>query len=145
MALVDYFLKLDGIEGESTDRQHKDEIEILSFSWGEVQEGDTSGGGGGGTGKVIMQDFHFTANFSKASPALFVTCATGKHIKQGVLIGRTDRKGQEDFYKVTLTDVLITSYQTGGSTESVPTDQFSLNFAKIDYNGNAFDTRGGNA
>jgi type VI secretion system secreted protein Hcp len=140
---VDYFLKLDGIEGESTDRQHKDEIEVLSFSWGETQSVEDGGGGGGGAGKVSIQDFHFTANFNKASPALFLACASGKHIKQGVLIGRTDRKGQENFYKVTLTDVLISSYQTGGAGDSVPTDQFSLNFAKIEYNGNTFDSRGG--
>jgi type VI secretion system secreted protein Hcp len=140
---VDYFLKLDGIEGESTDRDHKGEIDVLSFSWGAAQEGINDGGGGGGTGKVTLQDFHFTANFNKASPALFFACASGKHIKQGVLIGRSDRKGREAFYKVTLTDVLVSSYQTGGSGDSVPTDQFSLNFAKIEYNGNSVDTRGG--
>jgi type VI secretion system secreted protein Hcp len=141
MALVDYFLKLDGIDGSSEDREHKDEIEVLSFSWGESIVGDIGGGGGGG-GKVQMQDFHFTANFSKASPALFLTCATGKHIKQGVLTGRSDRLGGA-FYKVTLTDVLISSYQNGGQNDALPTDQFSLNFAKIEYNGAAFDVRGG--
>src|SRR6266496_4769140 len=106
MALVDYFLKLDGIDGSSADRDHKDEIEVLSFSWGAVQEGDTGGGGGGGTGKVQLQDFHFTANFNKASPALFLSCASGKHIKQGVLTGRSDRLGGT-FYKVTFSDIII--------------------------------------
>src|SRR6266496_2578128 len=99
MALVDYFLKLDGIDGESTDRDHKDAIEILSFSWGVLQETDPAGGGGAG-GKAIVQDFHFTANFSKASPALFLTCATGRHIRQGVLTGRSERLNGE-FDKVT--------------------------------------------
>jgi type VI secretion system secreted protein Hcp len=138
MAKVDYFLKLDGIAGESTDAQHKGEIDVLSFSWGETQEGGGGGGaGGGGAGKVVMQDFHFTTRFNSASAALFLACASGKHIKQGVLIGRRLGKagGKESFYKVTMTDVLVSSYQTDGSGGEVPTDQFSLSFAKIEYNG----------
>jgi type VI secretion system secreted protein Hcp len=47
MAAVDYFLKIDGIEGESLDEKHKGEIDVLSWSWGESQEGPTTGGGGG--------------------------------------------------------------------------------------------------
>jgi type VI secretion system secreted protein Hcp len=134
MANVDYFLKLDGIQGESTDAAHKGEIEILSFSWGETASVDRGGGGAGG--KVEMQDFHFTANFNKASPALFQACATGRHIKIGVLTGRGVRKaGGDSFYKVSMTDIIISSYQTGGAGDAVPTDQFSLNFAKIEYNG----------
>ena len=36
MAAFDYFLKLDGIPGESTDAKHKGEIVVESFSWGET-------------------------------------------------------------------------------------------------------------
>ncbi len=32
---VDYFLKIDGIAGESTDDKHKEWIDVLSFSWGD--------------------------------------------------------------------------------------------------------------
>ena len=71
MAAVDYFLKLDGIEGESKADKHTNEIDVLSFSWGATQTGTfASGTGGGGAGKVSMQDFHFTMEHSKASPAL---------------------------------------------------------------------------
>jgi type VI protein secretion system component Hcp len=39
-----YFLKIEGIAGESTDAKHKGEIEVESFSWGvpsaEVVPGD---------------------------------------------------------------------------------------------------------
>ena len=38
MAAFDYFLKLDGIPGESTDAKHKGEIDVLSWSWGESPE-----------------------------------------------------------------------------------------------------------
>jgi type VI secretion system secreted protein Hcp len=59
MALVDYFLKIDGIQGESPDKTHKAEVEIESFSWGETNTGTALQGGGMGSGKVQMQDFHF--------------------------------------------------------------------------------------
>jgi type VI secretion system secreted protein Hcp len=68
MAAVDYFLKLDGIEGESKDDKHKNEIDVESWSWGETQTGASGFGGGGGAGKVSMQDFHFTMKMNKASP-----------------------------------------------------------------------------
>lgn len=134
---VDYFLKLDGIKGESTDAKHKDEIEVESFSWGLTQTGTFGAGGGGGAGKVQFQDFHFNGGISKASPQLFLKCATGAHIKSALFLGvREGIKGEgSEFLKVELTDVLISSYQTGGSagSDSLPTEQVSLNFAKIEY------------
>lgn len=133
-AAVDYFLKIDGIEGESTDARHKGEIEIESFSWGESNTGRTSSGGGGGAGKVQMQDIHFTTKISKASPKLFLSCASGKHIKKATLIARKAGKEQQEFLKIEFTDVLVSSYQTGGSeSDGLPTDQVSLNFTKIEF------------
>ena len=131
---VDYFLKIDGIEGESHDSKHKGEIDLQSWSWGESQTGTHSGGGGGGAGKVSMQDFHFVMKCNKASPKLMLACATGEHIPKAVLVCRKAGKDQQEFLKVTLTDVLVSSYQTGGSAHSdvIPTDQISMNFAKIE-------------
>ena len=71
MSTTDFFLKIDGIEGESTDGKHKGEIDLLSWSWGETQSGAHAAGGGGGAGKVSMQDFHFTMTVNKATPKLF--------------------------------------------------------------------------
>ena len=88
MAAFDYFLKVDGIAGESTDSKHKGEIDVLSWSWGETQSGSAGGGGGGGAGKVQMQDLHVTSNMSKASPQLMLACASGQHIKSAILTGR---------------------------------------------------------
>jgi type VI secretion system secreted protein Hcp len=132
---VDYFLKIDGIEGESKADKHKDEIEIQSFSWGATQSGTSAGGGGGGTGKVSMQDFHFTMPHSKASPALMLACAQGDHIKDAILTCRKAGKEQQEFLKITLSDVLVSSFQTGGQGggDVTPTDQISLNFAKIEH------------
>ena len=135
MAAVDYFLKLDGIEGESHDSKHKGEIDLESWSWGESQTGTHSAGGGGGAGKVSMQDFHFVMKVNKASPKLLLLCANGQHIKKAVLTCRKAGKEQQEFLKIMFTDLLVSSYQTGGSGHSdiVPTDQISLNFAKIEY------------
>jgi type VI secretion system secreted protein Hcp len=134
MSAVDYFLKIDGIEGESQDSKHKNEIELQSFSWGEHQEGTGSYGGGSGAGKVQMKDFAFTMKVNKASPKLFVSCADGAHIKKALLTCRKAGKEQQEYLKVTFSDVIVSSYHTGGSAHSdiVPMDQVTLNFAKIE-------------
>jgi type VI secretion system secreted protein Hcp len=134
-AAVDYYLKIDGVDGDSTDRGLEGAIEIESWSWGATQGASAHGaGGGGGAGKVVMQDFHFTMKTGKASPQLFLLCATGQHIKQATLTARKAGGTQETFLTVKLSDVLISSYQTGASSgDVVPTDQVSLNFTKIEY------------
>jgi type VI secretion system secreted protein Hcp len=134
MALVDYFLKIDGIPGESQDAKHKDEIQVLSFDFGETQAGTMAFGGGGGAGKVQMQDFHFMMNVNKASPKLFITCANGEHIKNAVLTARKAGKDQQDYLKITFTDLLVSSFQTTGdaNANSLPMDSISLNFAQIE-------------
>lgn len=144
----DYFLKLEGVDGESTDDKHKDWIEIDSFSWGLGQIiGEDSiqpRGGGAGAGKVSVQDFNFVKKIDKASPVLMLSCATGQHMKEGVLIGRKAGEKPLEYLKIKLTDILISGYQTGGSAgDVVPTDQFSLNFAKIEFSYTPQDPRGG--
>ncbi|MEW6127936.1 MAG: type VI secretion system tube protein Hcp [Acidobacteriota bacterium] len=135
MAAVDYFLKIDGIEGESHDSKHKGEIDIDSWSWGESQSGSHSGQGGGGAGKVAMQDFHFTMRVNKSTPKLALACANGEHIKKAVLTCRKAGKEQQEFLKITFTDLLVSSYQMGGSAHGdiLPTDQISLNYSKIEW------------
>jgi len=134
MAAVDYFLKIEGVPGESKDSKHKDEIEVESWSWGETQSGTHSGGGGGGAGKVAMQDFHFTMRVNKASPNLFLFCANGKHITKAQLTCRKAGDKPQEYMKVYFHDLLVSSYQTGGSKgDVVPTDQISLNFSKIEF------------
>jgi type VI secretion system secreted protein Hcp len=133
VAAVDYFLKIDGVDGESTDAKHKGEIELFSFSWGETQAGAGGGrGGGGGAGKVTMQDLHVATRVSKASPQLMLACATGKHLKLATLVARKAGKDQQEFLVYKFTDVLVSSYQTGGSQGEVPTDQISFNFSRIE-------------
>ena len=115
MAAVDYFLKIDGIEGESGDHKNPKQIQLESWSWGETQSGSHSYGGGGGAGKVSMQDFHFVMKVNKASPKLMEHCASGQHIKEALLTCRKAGKEQQEFLKVKFSDLLVSSYQTGGS------------------------------
>ena len=149
-AQVDYFLKIPGVDGESTDAGHKNEIEILSWSWGESNSSTVVGGGGTGTGKVTMQDFHFVKKMDKATPKLMLACATGQHIAQAVLSVRrpsSDPGGNPvEYLKVTFTDLLVRSYQTGGSSgDVIPTETLSLNFAAIKFEYTPYDPATGEA
>jgi type VI secretion system secreted protein Hcp len=134
MARVDYFIKFDGIKGESTDAKHKDEVDVESWSWGETHVAGPGGGGGGGAGKVSMQDFHFVMRLNSASIGLMKACATGQHIKGATLSALKAAKDRQEYLVIKFDDVLISSYQTGASEggDIVPTDQVSFNFAKID-------------
>lgn len=131
----DAFLKIEGIEGESTDKSHPNEIEIQSFSWGVSNTFSGPIGGGGGQGKASFTDMNFFSLLSKASPTLMLACATGRHFKTALL---TCRKAGGDkaveFLKIKLTDILVSSFQESGSGGGdFPEDSFSLNFAKIEF------------
>ena len=133
-ALVDFFLKIDGIEGESGDHAHKNEIQIDSWSWGESNQGSATAGGGMGSGKVLMQDFHFTMATNKASVKLFLHCANGKHIPSALLTCRKAGGKQEEYLKIKFTDLLVSSFQIGGSPSNIlPHEQISFNFVKVEW------------
>jgi type VI secretion system secreted protein Hcp len=124
----DYFLRIDGIAGESTDAKHQGEIAVQTFLWGETQSGAGAGGGRLNAGPLIV-----TARASKASPLLLLACATGQHIKSAVLSARRAAAGknQLDFLTITLNDVLITSFEVNANTENGPVDEVSLAFSQI--------------
>ena len=140
---VDMFLKITDVKGESKDKTHSGEIEIESFSWGATQLGTSSHGTGAGGGKISMNDFHFVMRHCSSSPTLFLFCANGKHLKEAVLTCRKAGETQQNFLIVTMSDVLISSYQTGGSQAGeVPMDQISLNYSKIEIDYLAQDEKG---
>jgi type VI secretion system secreted protein Hcp len=128
----DAFLKLDGIKGESQDDKHKDEIDVLSFSWGVSQSGTPATGAG--AGKASFQDLHFTSIVHKGSPSLFLSCCTGVHIKEAVLTLRKAGRSPLEYVKFKLTDVLISSYLPSGASDGdSPAEEVSLNFSRIDF------------
>ncbi len=130
----DAFLKIDGIEGESSNVKHKGEIEVLSFSWN-IKQSISSVGGGGGTGKAEASDFSIVKHIDKASPQLMVAVCSGEHFRDALFTveePKGARGGGAAFLKIKLSDVLISSFQTGGGGSDQPMDQVSLNFAKIE-------------
>jgi len=134
MSQADYFLKVDGCPGESMDEKHKDECELLSFSFGASQTGSAAYGKGLGAGKVQMQDFLFVMKANKAGPKLFVKCATGEGIPKAVMTCRKAGKEQQDYLKYTFSDVIVSSYNEGGSggSDPIPIQSVSLNFSKME-------------
>jgi type VI secretion system secreted protein Hcp len=129
----DIFLKVDGIKGESTDVNHKDEVEVLSWSWG-VAQAPNSSAGGGGSGKPSIGELVISKQVDKASPNLFRSCLTGRHIKDVELAHRRAGAGQTNFLVIKLRQVLITSLNAssaGGGAR--PTENISIAFDKVIY------------
>jgi type VI secretion system secreted protein Hcp len=132
---VDMFLKLDGIKGESQDSKHKGEIEVLSFSWGVAQQGTAGHGGGAGAGKVNVQDVSIAKLVDSASPSLMEAACQGQHIGSGLLTLRKAGKEQLEYMKIKFTDVLITSWQTGGAGAGETFEQVSFSFESVELTG----------
>ena len=132
MAAVDYFLKIDGIVGESLDAKHPGEMQLESFSWGETQQSATPAGSGAGAGKVQLHDFHFVMRTNKASVQLLLACASGQHLKTALLTARKAGKAPQEFLTFTFTNVLVSSYAIASTpVQPYPVDQVSLSFGQI--------------
>jgi len=127
---VDMFLKIDGIPGESKDSQMKGQIHIESFSFGVEQVGTSDSGGGLGAGKAKFEDFEFTMPTQKASPKIYLACASGKHIGNAVLSIRKAGGKQEVFLKHTFEHLLISSFRTANG-DPQPVDTIKFNFVKL--------------
>ena len=127
----DIFAKIGDIKGESLDDKHKDEIEVLSFSWGVTNAGSPSNGAGGGAGKASFQDLSIVHRVDKASPLLLRACATGTHFKEATITHRKAGKGQHEFLIVKLSDIIITAVNHGGSADQPASETVSLAFAKV--------------
>ena len=129
---ADIFAKLGDIKGESIDDKHKDEIEVLSYSWGVANAGSMGYGTGGGEGKATFHDLSFTHKIDKASPVLMQACATGVHLKDATITHRKAGKGQQEFLVIKMNDVIITSVTETDDSGGDELETVTLAFAKID-------------
>ncbi|MBT9330200.1 Hcp family type VI secretion system effector [Paracidobacterium acidisoli] len=131
---VDYFLKLDGIQGESEDAAHKDEIQIMSWSWGASQVSSVSGTGGSGAGKADLSDFSIMTNFDKGTPKFFKSICEGAHIKTGTMTAIKSGANNKPYLKVDFKELFVSSLQISASSE-IPTVSisFTYNEIKVDY------------
>lgn len=127
---VDMFLKIDGIKGESTDSKHKDEIDVLSWSWG-VSQAVVSHGGGFGAGKADCTDMMIVKKLDVSSPLLVKHCAQGAHIKSMLLTLRKAGKEQVEYTKMTMSDCLVSSASISAGGGDYPSESVSFRFGKL--------------
>jgi len=144
---IDIHIKFDGIEGESTDRDHKGEIEVLSWNWGLSAQASSTSGGGAGAGRASAQDLSFVHRYDKASPLLAKAGASGRAIRQVTLAARRAGEGQKDFLKVTMKEVFVTAVQPSGSEEQGIAESVSVRSRQIAFEYQPADSKGqlGNA
>jgi type VI secretion system secreted protein Hcp len=133
---VDMFMKIGTLEGESQDKTHKGDIDVLAWSWGMSNSGTAHVGGGAGAGKVNVQDVSFTKYIDKSSTTLQLACCKGTHYDTATLVVRKAGDKPLEYLKITMKEVMITGVSTGGSGgEDRLTENVTLNFAsvKVEY------------
>lgn len=135
MAAVDYFLKLDGIDGESQDAQYKGAIQISSWNWSAHNSGTMQFGGGGGGGRAHLDDFDFAMRVNRATPKLVQKLASGEHIPKALLTCRKAGKTPQEYLKITFEDCVVSAYHASGSAgaDAIPLELVKLNFARVTF------------
>jgi type VI secretion system secreted protein Hcp len=140
---VDMFIKIGKVGGESKDKSHPGEIDVLAWSWGMSQSGSMHVGGGGGAGKASVQDLSFTKYLDASSTELMKACCAGTHIPQALLVVRKAGDKPLEYLKIKLTNVLVSSLSTGGSGgEDRLTENVTLNFEKVNVEFNTQNEKG---
>ncbi|HEC16790.1 MAG TPA: type VI secretion system tube protein Hcp [Sedimenticola sp.] len=140
----DAFLKIEGIDGESTDDKHRDWIEILSYNHGVSQPVSSASATGGRTGgRADFQDFSIVKTADKATPDLNLFCANGKHIPKVELELCLATEDKHTFMKYTLEDVIVSSVSIGGGGgEDRPTESVTFSYGKIKWEYTPIDQTG---
>jgi len=131
---VDMFLVLEGVKGESVDKTFKSQnaIDVLSWNWGLSNTGTFHHGSGGGAGKANFQDVSVTKYVDKATADLMLFCANGKHLAKGTLTCRKAGDNPLEYMKISMQQILVSSYATGGAAgDERTTETVTLNFAKV--------------
>lgn len=132
----DAFLKVDGIDGESTRKGYEKQIPILSFSWGGSNPATIGVTGGGGGGKGQLSGLSVMKKTDASSPKFFQKCMEGEHIKKASLtLLKAGGKEAIDFIKYDLETVYIESVQYSGSQggDDSPLESVSLVCGKVTY------------
>ena len=145
MAQADFFLKIDGVEGESDDDTHAKEIQLSSFSFGVANSGSGGWGGGSGASKANVQDLHFTKLLDKSSPNLFQACCTGKHFDTAtVTIRKAGGDSPVEYLIYNLSEVFVSSFTVSGHDGGgIAQESGSLNFSKVEMTYNPQTAEGG--
>ena len=139
---IDTHIKFDGVDGESAHKDHKGEIQVISWSW-QVSNPSAPFGGGSGQGKGDPGHFSFQHNYDKASPVLAKRCADGLHFKEVTLTARKSGEGQKDFLKVVMKAVFISSAAASGGGGGEIFESVSMTYGDIDFDYKPQDAKGG--
>ena len=123
MADIDIYLKLDGISGDSTADRHSGEIVVLSYHTDIEASFASNSGGGGGAGKAEFSGIQFRKRLDKASVALLLACASGRHIASGRFTFARASQDALAFYTVTLEDVFVSHISQAIGSDSTPTEE----------------------
>jgi type VI secretion system secreted protein Hcp len=142
MASIDTHIKFAGVDGESTHKDNKNEIQVLSWNWGVTNDGGGSGGGSG-KGKASPGDFHMTHLYDKASPVLAKYSASGKHFAEVTMTCRKSGEGQKDFLVAKFKEVFIKSVQPSGSAGGSIVESVTFSYGQVDWAYKAQDDKGG--
>ena len=140
----DYYLLIDGINGESQNDQFPKYIELDSFSFGASNTADV-GGKGLSAGKCNLSDFSFTCPMDSASWQIVKDLYAGAHVKSSKFVG-CKAGGDKHTYKyleVTMTNCYITSHSTGGGSQGVPSQSVSIAYEQIQFEYFTQDTTSG--
>lgn len=132
IAAIDMFLKLSTISGESVDVVHRNEIDVMSWSWGMSQAGSAIIG----AGKPTIQDISFTKLVDASTPLLLTSVVTGSIIPSAILTVRKAGGTPFEFLKITLTNVMVSSVSNSGSgVQGVLTETVTFSFQqfRVDY------------
>jgi type VI secretion system secreted protein Hcp len=134
--MADIFVKIDGVPGESTDHEHKEWIEALSFNHGITQPASATAttAGGGTTARCEHQDFSITKFIDKASPKLYELCSSGKHMKEiTVVLLRASGDKRVKYMEVKMEQCIVAHVSPGSNTGGFPTEAVSFNYGTIKW------------
>ena len=138
---IDTHIKFDGVDGESAHKDHKGEIQVISWNW-RVSNPSAPFGGGSGQGKGDPGHFTFEHNYDKASPVLAKRCADGKHFPTVKLTARKSGEGQKDFLVVTMKEAFITSTTPNGTPGGEIRETVTMTYGDIEFDYKPQDKEG---
>jgi type VI secretion system secreted protein Hcp len=139
---IDTHIKFDGVDGESGHKDHKGEIQVITWNW-RVSNPSAPFGGGSGQGKGDPGHFTFEHNYDKASPVLAKRCADGKHFATVTLTARKSGEGQKDFLKVSLKEVFVTSAVPSQQGDGAIHEKVTMTYGDIEFDYKPQDKEGG--
>lgn len=137
---VDIFIKIDGVDGESTDKEHVGWVEIQNISTGITLPFSNSSysatGGGGNTGRADFDYITFSKFMDKSSVKMQEICGTGETQPKAEIhfCQAGDGKKKHTYMTYIIEKVVIANYSVSASKHDVdrPMESISLAYGIVD-------------